>query len=188
MIGRCCLLLLAAAVVAQEAPQRAEVALVNGTATADEVEIYVTGAVRLVGSVVIHLEQLGENRSTVDVTADRVTVITTGEAGALAVSKLFAAGRVHIDAVTRDAAKRETVHVVSDCDRLSYLAKDEVVTLVGEGAEPVKATVTREVDASTDSGVEGAQKQTLLLTGRKEVRAYLREVSLDELVPAETKP
>lgn len=187
----CWLLLAVTAAAAQDDPARTKVAWLNGTAEADTVEIHLTAGAKLSGHVVVHLEQFGTAESSLDLTADKVTVITKTDAeGKLTINKIFAVGRVHVDALQRTPSDGTTMGVVSDCEKLVYLAVDQTLTLSANGA-PVVATMTQETTAAEPTGPDDkgrrASKQTLVLTGRESVVAVLKATKPADLEPPQER-
>lgn len=161
----------------------AEVALVNGTAEADQVQVYADGSVRLSGNVKLHAERLGPEAAVADVTADTVTaVVGTDKQGKTTMTKLFAAGKVHLVATTTNPAKGEKRRIVSDCHRVDYVAAEEVVHLRGEEGKPVTAHVTVEVEPTAENKRTEPETYTFDLTAR-EVLDYRLSGSAEDVRP-----
>lgn len=178
-------LLLSAALAA--AQERTQVTIVNGTAEADFVEIMADGSARLRGRVLLHAERLGPENAAADVTAERVTIFTgTDKDGRTTITKLFARGQVHIEAVTRDEAAGETRNVVSDCDEIRYLASEEVVHFLTHDDDPVTAHVTVTTTPNATNNVTEARTYDMLLTARETLDFRLTGLPADEL-EAETQ-
>lgn len=162
-------LLLALPLAAAEKPaERPKVAIVNGTAEADQVQVWTNGSMSLTGNVVVHVERLGDEPATADLTAAKVTVVVgQDKQGHATLTKLFAAGKVHIEATTTDEVKGEKRTLVSDCDRLTYIAGDGVMTLSNEGDKPVVAHVNSEMTPNTTNKLKAPQTYHFDVTARR---------------------
>jgi len=164
------------------AQERVQVSLVNGTAEADYVQISANGAAELRGNVVLHAERLGPDNAVADLKADKLTAIVGSDKdGKPTITKVFASGRVHVEATTRDERKGETRTMICDCDRVTYLASEEVIHLLTETARPIVAHVT--VDVVPTAGNKAKQPETyrLQLTARKTLDYKLTETPVEEL-------
>lgn len=164
----------------EPAAQRSQLSFLDGTAECDTAEIFVrpggAAGVKMVGHCVIHLVRTGVGQGTLDVTADKVTAYGTPEPGSdLKLGKLFATGNVHISATQLDEKAKQTTTLVSDCDKVEYLAASGRVTLSTQSAAPVKATFTQELVPEPGKPAKPEDKHTLILTGRQKVVAYLNE-------------
>jgi len=163
------------------AAERPKVSLVNGSAEADEVKVWPNGSAQLSGHVVVHAERLGGDQpATADLTADKVTIVVGQDKQKKAsMTKLFAAGSVHIVASTTDEDKGETRQVRSDCDRLTYLASEGVMHLFNEGDKPVVAHVNVEVVPNAKNKLAAPQTYKFQVTARRTLEYRLTGEPVD---------
>ena len=180
----CSLLILSLATAVWAAEPRAEVALVNGKAFADQVEMDATGSLRLKGNVTVHVERVGADNAVADVAAEVVTVIMgQDKQGKSSVQKLFANGKVHLEATTRDEVKTEQRHIVTDCDRVRYLAADGIVHLLTDSDQPIVAHITTETRPNAKNGLKDTQRYNFDVTARKTLDYRLNGAPIEEAGP-----
>ena len=184
---RCCLLTLCAAAAFGQARQ--EVEFINGTAAAAEAVVYADGSLKLTGDVVLHAEQLGPEKTSATLKAERVTVlIAQDKDGKLEISKMFARGGVDIVAHQDFPEAYETRDMTSQCDYLVYLAEDQSLTLSTDDAEPVVATVEvhrdpppKPAEGDAKPAPQKPQVYTFKLTGREFVKYLLTKPKAEDL-------
>lgn len=184
---RCCLLLLCTAAACGQAP-RQEVNFINGSASADDLAVYGDGSMKFTGAVVLHVQQLGTAKATATLKADLVTVILgENKDGELDVAKMFARGHVDIVAHAERPAQQETQDLAAQCDYLTYLAADEVITLETVDATPVKGNVVvhrkplPKPDAKPDDPAPKEQTFTVDLSVKNIARFFLTDAPADAL-------
>ncbi|MCC7491782.1 MAG: hypothetical protein IT204_05520 [Fimbriimonadaceae bacterium] len=174
---------------AATAQERPTVALLNGTAVADKAEYYSTkNLARLEGNVVVHLERFGQDGIVADITAAAVSIITGADkSGKMVVQKLFASGPVHIEATTRDELNGETRRMVGDCDRVHYVAAEEVVHLLSDSDQQIVVVVKVERLPNERNKLKQPERYDLQLTARRTLDYRLGEPPAELLGP-EAKP